>query len=321
MKNRYLFLILVVAIAGIVFHLAQAGSSTSAFAQGSQKVFADPDEAIRVLLEACRINDETKLIELFGAGNKDLVITSDRAMDAYGRKKLYRIASEKLVKQQKGKDEIILVMGKIEWPFPFPLVKEGTGWHFDSVKGRDEIINRRVGRNELNAIAVCSVFVEAQRQYASKDREGDGIIQYARRFNSTMGKKDGLYWTSDPSKNEDLSPLGPALVESQEYTSNRKEGEPFYGYYFRILTKQGESAPGGAYDYIINGHMVAGYAMIAYPSDYGTSGVTTFIVNQCGKVYQKDLGKDTIRAAQEITEYNPDKTWKVVQDKGILATD
>jgi hypothetical protein len=317
MKKIFLYIVIMTACAGILCAFATNGP---ACAQGQQKVFATPDEAARAVIEACRTNNEQKLIEIFGAENKDLLITKDRAFDAYSRKKMYGLASEKLVKEHKGKDKIVLVIGKIDFPFPFPLVKEGTGWHFDGAAGREEIINRRVGRNELNAIALCRLYVEAQREYAKKDRSKDDIIQFAQRFGSSPGKKDGLYWPTNPTKNEEMSPIGPALAQSREYASDRKEGEPFYGYYFRILTKQGEQAPGGAYDYIINGHMVAGFAMIAYPSDYGISGVTTFIVNQRGKVFQKDLGNDTIKVAEGITDYNPDKTWKVVQEKGIMAT-
>jgi hypothetical protein len=321
MNNRYLFPIVAIALAAALFQLMQAGIPSQALAKEQQKVFSTPDQAIKAMMEAIRKNDEPALVSLIGEKNRDLVVTNDRAMDAYGRKKLYKIAAEKLTKQFKGNNEIILVMGKIEWPFPFPLVKDEAGWHFDGDRGREEMINRRVGRNELNAIAVCRLYVQVQKDYASKDREKDDIIQYAQKFRSTKGKRDGLYWPSDPSKKDDLSPLGPALVESQEYTESRKEGDPYYGYYFRILTKQGESAPGGAYDYIINGHMVAGFALIAWPSDYGISGVTTFMVNQRGKVYEKNLGADTSKAVQEITEYNPDKTWKAVKEKGMLATE
>ncbi|MDQ7821305.1 MAG: DUF2950 domain-containing protein [Candidatus Eremiobacteraeota bacterium] len=318
---RKICLFIMIFCASTIFGVLLTGAPGPAMAQGQQKMFSSPDEAAQMLLEACRNDDEKKLIEFFGEKNRDLMVTQDRAMDTYIRKKLHRFASEKLVKQEKGKDTIIFVVGKLEWPFPFPLVKEGAKWRFDSVAGREEIINRRVGRDELNAVALCRHYVQAQRRYAEKAREGDDIIQYAQKFGSSPGKRDGLYWSADPSKKDDISPLGPALAESQEYASSRKQGEPFWGYHYRILTKQGREAPGGAYSYIINGHMVAGYALIAYPSDYGTSGMTTFIVNQSGKVYEKDLGKDTIKAAQQITEYNPDKTWKLVKEEGILATD
>jgi hypothetical protein len=319
MKKRYVYLCMIAVFAIVLIVPAQAGAPAAG--KDSQKVFATPDQAIHVLMEACRTNNDQKLIELFGAENKDIIITRDRAMDAYGRKKIYQASLEKIVKKNKGKDTIIVEVGKMEFPFPFPLVKSGAGWRFDSAAGREDIINRRVGRDELNAIAVCRLYVKAQRQYYSKDRDKDDVLEYAEKFASSPGKKDGLYWASDPAKKEEASPIGPALSESKHYTAIRKQGDPFFGYYFRILTKQGEKAPGGAHDYMINGNLLAGYALIAYPSDYGTSGVVTFIVNQRGKVYQKDLGKETLKLAEEVTEYNPDKGWIPVQESGTLARD
>lgn len=319
MKKNYQYLIMAAAFAVAVTLSVMAG--TPAIGGEQQKIFATPDQAIRMLLDACRTNDHEKLVELFGAGNKDIIVTRDTAQDAYGRKKFYQLASERLIRENKGKNTIILVAGKMEFPFPFPLVKEAAGWHFDSAAGREEIINRRVGRDELNAIAICRAYVKAQREYASKDRNNDDVMEYATKFPSSPGKHDGLYWTPDPSRKGDVSPLGPLFTGSKRYLSARKQGAPYYGYYYRILTKQGANAPSGAHDYFINGHMVAGFAMIAYPADYGTSGVTTFIVNQRGKVYQKDLGTDTLKIAEEMIEYNPDKTWKLVQENGMLATD
>jgi len=317
LKRNSQYLCAAACLACILILCAQSG----AIAQGQQKIFATPDQAANALIDACKAHSEQKLIELFGAENRDLIVTRDRAMDAMIRTKIYRGAAEKLVKQKRSSDTIILLVGKIEYPFPFPLVRDGKGWRFDGPAGREEIINRRIGRDELNAIAICRHYVKAQRKYADRDRNNDDVIEYARKIGSSEGKKDGLYWPSDPGKKEEMSPLGCVLSESKKYAELRKPGEPFYGYYFKILTRQGARAPGGAYDYIINGHMVAGCAMIAYPSDYGISGVTTFIVNQRGKVFQKDLGKDTLKAAEEITEYNPDKSWKTVQENGTLATD
>ncbi len=321
MKNNCLNLWRVIACAGVLILLVQAGQATPAFSQGAQKTFTTPDEAVRVLLEAFRTNNDQRLIDLFGSENKDLVISKDRAQDAYGRKKICLMASEKLIKEKSGKDRLTIVMGKNEWIFPFPLVKEGTAWRFDSAKGREEVINRRVGKDELNAIAVCRYYVKAQREYAGKDRNNDDVMEYAMNIRSSKGKKDGLYWPPDRSQGFDVSPFELLFEKSQKYALARKRNEPFYGYYFKILTKQGEMAPGGTYDYVINGHMIAGFALIAYPADYGTSGVTTFMVNQRGKVYQKDLGPDTVKTAAEINGYNPDKTWKLVQENGDLATD
>jgi hypothetical protein len=309
------------ALTGILFLFILTGVFSPVFAAGQQKVFATPGQAVSMLLEAFRTNNTQTLLELLGAENKDIIVSSDRAQDAYGRKKFYQLASERLFREKEGKDKIILLVGKQEWPFPFPLVKKGAGWSFDGVAGREEVINRRVGRNELNAIATCRLYAKAQREYYSRDRNGDDVMEYAQKFGSSPGKKDGLFWPRDPSQKEEASPFEPLLDKSRQYAMDRKQGEPFYGYYYRILTRQGEQAPGGAYDYMVNGHLVAGYALIAYPADYGTSGVMTFIVNQRGKVYQKDLGPETKKLVEEITRYNPDKTWRLVQDNGMLATD
>jgi len=319
MKKICMVLFLAAAIAALTIMPAVA-AGTPAPAQGGQKTFTTPDEAIRVLIEACRTNNEQKLIELIGAENKDLIKTNDRAHDTYTRKKLHGLSLEKLTRVNKGTDRIILEFGKLQFPFPFPLVKGKSGWYYDGVAGREEIINRRVGRDELNAIAACRLYVKAQKKYAALDRDRDDVIEYAQKFASSPGKRDGLFWPADPSKKEELSPLGPVLAESKKYASLRKQGEPFHGYYFRILTKQGDKAPGGAYDYVINGNMVAGFALIAYPSDYGISGIMTFIVGPRGKVYQKDLGRDTLKVAEEMNDYNPDKSWSLVQENGTLAT-
>jgi len=221
--------------------------------------------------------------------------------------------------EKSGVNKMTLTVGKKQWPFPIPIVKDAQGWRFDTDAGRDEIINRRIGRNELNAIAVCRSYVEAQRQYAGRDRNGTGILEYARKFTSSPGKKDGLYWPSDVS--QEMSPFGPLIAPSSDYQAARKKGSPYYGYYFRILERQGPQVPGGAFNYMINGHMLAGFALVAFPADYGTSGVMTLVVNQWGQVYQKDLGVDTARVAGAMTEYNPDRSWAIVKDKGLLATE
>lgn len=320
MKKNSLDRYRVIACAAVIVMLMHA-SITPTFAQGKQKTFATPDEAVRALMDAFKTHNVPKLIEIIGADNKDLVITHDTAQDAYGRTRICQMASEKLVKEKTGNNKITLALGKNEWLFPFPLVKDGAVWRFDSKAGREEVVNRRVGRDELNAIAVCRYYIKAQREYAGKDRNNDDVMEYAQKFGSSPGKKDGLFWSSAASKGKDPSPFELLFEKSRKYALARRPGEPFYGYYFKILTKQGGNAPGGAYDYIINGHMVAGCGLIAYPSSYGVSGVATFIVNQRGKVYEKDLGADTVKIASEMTEYNPDKTWKLVKENGSLATD
>jgi hypothetical protein len=197
---------------------------------------------------------------------------------------------------------------------PIPIVKTDKGWHFDVAEGADEIISRRIGANELAAIDNLNAYVDAQVQYASADRDGDVVLEYAQKINSSPGQKDGLYWESAAGSADELSPFGPFVAEKAAYLADREPGDPFMGYYYRIVSRQGENAPGGRYDYVINGNMIAGFAMIAWPADYGSSGVMTFIVNQNGTVYQKDLGDATEVGAAAVQAYDPDSTWAEVKE-------
>jgi hypothetical protein len=211
----------------------------------------------------------------------------------------------------------IIVIGNSAWPFPIPLVKKSDGWVFDTEKGREEILNRRIGQNELNAIQVTLALVDAQREYAGKDRDGDGILEYARRFRSEIGKKNGLYWQAKTG--EEQSPLGPLAAQAQGagYTAQGagagQTATPYYGYFYKILEAQGKDAPGGAYSYLVKSKMIGGFALVAYPAEYGNSGVMTFIVNYDGKVFQKNLGPSTATVAKAMKAYNPDKTWTEVK--------
>jgi hypothetical protein len=212
----------------------------------------------------------------------------------------------------------VLEVGTNAWPFPVPIVKRNGRWFFDTEAGKDEILNRHIGKNELATLESVRTCVEAQREYASKDRDGDEVLEYAQRFSSTPGTKDGLYWP--PDLDGEISPLGPlvARAHNQGYLAkSREQGaapEPFHGYFFKILTRQGKQAPGGKYDYIINGNMLGGFAFVAWPLEYGETGVMTFIVNQQGRVYQKDLGPRTAKTAGAMKEYEPDKTWSLSPD-------
>jgi hypothetical protein len=210
-------------------------------------------------------------------------------------------------------DRRILVVGDQAWPVPFPIVRAGDRWRFATEEGIEELINRRVGGNERNAIFVLRAYVDAQRAYAARDRNGDGVLQYAQKVMSSPGKQDGLYWPAEADNGEEASPLGPLIAEAAPYTAGHKAGDAYRGYYFRILTQQGKSAPGGAYNYVINGRMIAGFAMIAYPSDYGVGGVMTFIVSHNGVVYERDLGRDTVKLASALKTFDPGKGWKVVK--------
>ena len=210
-----------------------------------------------------------------------------------------------------------LEIGADNWPFPMPLVKKDGKWFFDTDAGKQEILCRRIGRDEIGAMKVCRAYVAAQREYASEDRRGDGVIAYAQLLHSTVGKHDGLYWRSKPG--ETLSPFGPLITDAHAagylHTGSMLDNKqrPYHGYYFKILTRQGKSAPCGAYNYVINGHMIAGFALIAWPAEWGNTGVMTFIVNQDGKVYQRNFGEGTSLRAAAIQEYNPSTEWALVQ--------
>ena len=209
----------------------------------------------------------------------------------------------------------MLVIGENDWPFPIPLIAKGDRWIFDTPSGKQEILDRRIGRNELHTIQVMLAIVDAQREYAMEDRDGDGLLEYAQKFYSDPGKKDGLFWND--SAGGVPSPLGELVANARSAGYDQQEGssvpEPYNGYYFRMLTAQGQTAPGGAYDYIVKGRMIGGFAVVAYPAEYRNSGVMTFIVNHDGIVYQKDLGENTQQLAEEMKLYNPDETWTPVQ--------
>jgi len=213
----------------------------------------------------------------------------------------------------KGASVAVLDVGKDDWPLPIPLVKNAAGWHFDTAAGKREILARRIGRNEMAAIQAALAYVDAQRDYASKDR-GDGVLDYAQRFISTPGKHDGLYW--ETAQNEPASPLGPtfaaARAEGYGFGGQQQSPRPYHGYYYRILTAQGPAAKGGAYSYLAGNHMIGGFALVAYPASYRVSGVTSFIVNQDGVIFQKDLGPNTADIASKMNEFNPGPGWTKV---------
>jgi hypothetical protein len=289
-----------------------AAATLLAFAQpaAAQRVFDTPEAAVQALVAAAKADDETALVEIFGAQHRDVVVTSDKVQDRERHALFVRAAAEYQLLRAENDGRVTLLVGAEAWPLPMPLVKSGAGWHFDAAAGAEEIINRRIGRNELSAIEVLRFYVDAQRQYAAKPRDGTRVRQFAQHLGSTPGKKDGLYWDADASTGEELSPFGPLVKNA----SSRRRGSPYNGYYYKILKSQGPAAPAGRYNYVINGRMIAGYALVAYPADYGNSGVKTFIVNHYGDVYEKDLGPNTARRAAAITEYNPDSSWKLSVD-------
>jgi len=279
-----------------------------------QKTFTTPEAAVDAYMAALKADDDAALIAIFGAEHRDLIITPDTAANSATRAKLLAALQAFRVLAERGPDRRVLLIGDQAWPFPVPLVKDKGAWRFATEDGADEVLNRRIGGNERNAIVVLRAYIDAQRQYASRDRDGDGVLQYAQKLGSTAGKHDGLYWPADAAKGEEASPLGPLVAESAPYLKGHKEGEAFRGYHFKILTRQGKNAPGGAYNYIINGRMIAGFALVAYPARFGESGVMTFIVSNNGRIYEKDLGRNSTAIGLAMTTFDPGPGWKEVKE-------
>ena len=277
-----------------------------------QKTFATPEEAVTALTAALKADDDAALVAIFGDKHKDLVVTPDKAANSANRAKAAAAIQTYSLLEDSGKDRKTLLIGDQAWPVPIPLVKTGDRWRFATEEGEDEIINRRIGANERNAILVLNAYLDAQKQYASEDRMGDGVLQYARRLGSTAGKHDGLYWPADASKGEEASPFGPLVADAAPYLKGHTAADPYRGYYFKILTAQGKNASGGAYSYVINGRMIAGFAMVAYPAKYGDTGVMTFIVSHNGKIFEKNLGKSTGELGAKMTAFDPGPGWKEV---------
>ena len=279
-----------------------------------QQTFASPEEAVNALVKALKSDDVKALAAIFGPGSRDLLFSGDPVADKTTRERfLSRYGEKNRLEVTEAKAN--LNIGNDDWPFAVPLVKKEGLWYFDTKQGREEILARRIGQNELSTIQVCLAYVDAQREYFRKDRDGDGLLEYAQKFGSDKGKKNGLYWPV--KEGEGQSPLGPLFASAQEkgYSAKAAGGKPipYYGYYYRILTGQGKNAPGGAYDYVVEGNMIGGFALVAYPAKYGASGVMTFIVNHDGVVYQKDLGKNTEKTALAMKVFDPDSTWKKAQ--------
>ncbi len=279
--------------------------------QASQRTFSTPEAAAQALIEAAAQNDTTTLLKLFGPGGKDIVQSGDAADDKAMREQFAARAHARLQVEPDpdNPNRAILVVGDQNWPLPVPLIRKNGEWYFDAAMGRVEILARRVGRNELAAIDVCRGYVEAQMKYASRDRDARGMLKYAQHILSSPGKKDGLYYEGEP---ENLVPKSFADAAAVLLQAQGKKPVPYHGFFFHILKSQGPDAPGGAMDYVVKDAMIGGFAMVAWPAEYGVSGVQTLIVNHRGIVYEKDLGSDTAALARQMTRFNPDKTWKPV---------
>ncbi|HUL10135.1 MAG TPA: DUF2950 domain-containing protein [Candidatus Acidoferrum sp.] len=275
--------------------------------------YKTPEAAAQAILDALAKADHAAILGVLGDKYKDELFTGEESREKDSYQRVVAAAKDAMQLRADDADTRVMVIGKDAWPVPFPIVHGAKGWHFDTAAGIDEILARRIGQDELATIATLRAYVDAQTQYAGVDRDGDQVLEYAQKVISTPGKKDGLYWQV-ASADDAISPLGPFVAELPDYVKERKPGEPYMGYYYRILTRQGENAPGGRYDYVINGNMIAGFGAVAVPAEYGATGVMTFVVSHQGKVYQKDLGEDTPVAAAAIQEYNPDETWTLVKE-------
>jgi hypothetical protein len=288
----------------------------TAVAAAGEELFPSPANATNALVIAAKSRDTNALSAIFGPELHQLV-SPDVVQAGTSFSNFVRRLGERVDLVTNSDTKLTLQIGFDAWPFPIPLARTNGQWFYDTAAGKQEILNRRVGMNELAAIRVCHAYVDAQREYASESRNPDGVLDYAQHLRSTTNTHDGLYWHAAPG--EPLSPFGPLIAQSHQegYTHETKIlGEnlaPYRGYCFKILTKQGSHAPAGKYSYIINGHMLAGFALVAWPEQWGNTGVMTFIVNQEGIIYQKDLGPKTARIAPAMTTYDPDRSWALAE--------
>jgi hypothetical protein len=282
-------------------------------AQGMpHRSFSSPETAVTSLVSAVRANDMEEMLAILGPASRELIFSGDDVADRTGREKFIKAYDRMNTLQKVSADKVTLCIGKDNWPLPIPVVKTGAIWVFDTEQGKQEILNRRLGRNELNVMDVLHAYTDAQHEYASRDCGGGGVVEFAQKLISTQGRRDGLYW--EVKNGEKESPLGPLIARAAKEGYADADISPFHGYYFKILKGQGEHAQGGAYDYVVKGKMLLGFALVAYPAEYGNSGIMSFIVNQEGIIYEKDFGKDTTRMAEVMKIFDPDKTWKKVKE-------
>jgi hypothetical protein len=300
------------ALSAVVLAGGIVAAGTAQSAEGTrQKTFASPEDAAKELIAALQSGDAKAMLDVLGAGSGKIVQSGDPVADKASRERIVRAYEEANGLEKSGDTKAVLSVGKDSWPFPIPIVKDAAGWRFDARQGQEEILNRRIGRNELSAAKAMLAYVDAQREYYLRNPQGDKLLHYAQKFASAPGKRDGLYFPTQAG--ETPSPLGPLFASAKREGYTKGDGSlpvPYHGYRYRILRRQGANASGGAYDYVAQGRMIGGFALVAWPASYGNSGVMTFIVNHSGVVYEKDLGPDTAAAVQKITTFNPDKSWK-----------
>jgi Protein of unknown function (DUF2950) len=307
--------ILISCLLGLALHAAApAKPDAAAASQPAQKQFDTPKQAADALVQVAANFDVAAAKEILGPDSEDIVASDDPVQDKNRAAAFAAKAKEKMSVQidKKNPNQAIILVGNDEFPLPIPLVKKNGKWFFDTKVGREEILNRRIGANELNAIAICRGFVEAQHEYAMEKHDGSKVNQYAQRVLSTPGKHDGLAW-----QNPDGTwggPVGEEIAKALEEGYSAQAGKPYHGYYFKVLKGQGPAAAMGEMDFVVGGAMIGGFALAAAPAEYRVTGVMTFIVGPDGVVYEKDLGADTLKTFQSMDKYNPDKTWKVTED-------
>ena len=314
----------IVAIVAAMLTTAQAGAADSKPQPAptkqpgaKQRTYGSPEEAVKDLVAAVRTDDVKALLAILGPGAKAIVSSGDTVSDREDRQRFAKSWEEASKLEKSGDSRVVLSTGNDAWPFPIPIVKDGETWRFDAPQGKRELLNRRIGRNELSAVQSALAYVDAQREYYLRDPQNRKLLQYAQRFVSSQGRRDGLYYPTKAGEEE--SPLGPLFDSAKAVgyigAEGAKASPSYYGYHYRILKGQGPDAPDGAYDYVANGAMIGGHALIAWPATWGNSGIMTFIVSHSGVVYQKNLGPNTSSAAQKITKFNPDSSWRRVDDK------
>jgi hypothetical protein len=299
--------------------ISVAGMSVSAAQDMKPKAYPAPEAAAEALIAAARAMDGKTLTEILGSDAREWMLSGDAVQDRQGIERFTAAYDAKHELEKASDTAVVLSVGEDDFPFPIPIVKQDDGWAFDPEQGREEILNRRIGRNELNTIQVLLALVDAEEEYARFDRNGDGLREYAAKFRSSEGKRDGLYWPT--AEGEPLSPLGPLVAEAvkEGYTPRTDAPEEdnetgaYHGYHFKLLTRQGPAAPGGAHDYMIDGKLVGGFAALAYPARYGNSGVMTFMVSHDGRIYEANLGPETEAEVQEIDTFDPSEGWTVVE--------
>jgi Protein of unknown function (DUF2950) len=329
-RGTLLASLLLAGTLGVGLATVAQGQATAQTTAAAQETFSTPEKALAALAKAAESKDRAALAGLFGPDYKQL-LSGDRVEDDRALSNFSIALGQSSKLQKAAEDKYTVLVGKDNWPMPIPIIQRGGQWLFDTEAGLNEILNRRIGENELSAITTCRAYVVAQWEYFTEgDHDNDGVAEYAQKFMSSPGQHDGLYW--EAGQGEPPSPLGGLVAEAraegygpraraQRPAANRTKNagaadqiprRPYHGYFFKILTRQGRHAPGGQYNYIINGNMIAGYALVAYPAKWGNSGVMTFIVNQQGRVYQKNLGPNTAAIAGGMTEYDPDQSWQLV---------